>query len=141
MTGKMMPWRNEEISLTPVCVCVFATHSRRYKDSWKYKQCESFLSEDMELPFMHMDDCLRAAMELIMAPKRMLSRPCYNITAFSATPKQVFESIKKFIPECTVEYNADERDLIARSWPNSIDDSVARQDWEWRHTHDLDKVR
>jgi len=111
-----------------------------YKDSWKYKQCESFLSEDMELPFMHMDDCLRAAMELIMAPKRMLSRPCYNITAFSATPKQVFESIKKFIPECTVEYNADERELIARSWPNSIDDSVARQDWEWRHTYDLDKI-
>jgi len=111
-----------------------------YNEALKYKQCTSFLSEDIELPFMHMEDCLRSAIELIVAPNNKLTRRVYNITAFSATPSQVYESIKKFIPEVQAQYEPDFREEIALSWPNSVDDSFARRDWGWQHAYDLDDI-
>ena len=89
---------------------------------------------------MHMDDCLRSAIELIVAPREKLSRRVYNVTAFSTTPKEVYESICKFIPECKVEYEPDYREDIALSWPNSVDDSYARRDWGWEHGFSLDDI-
>ena len=111
-----------------------------YTEALKYKQCTSFLSEDIELPFMHMEDCLRSTTEFIMAPKECLSRRVYNVTAFSATPEQVYESILKFIPDCKVSYEPDYREDIALTWPNSIDDHLARRDWKWQHAYGLDDL-
>lgn len=111
-----------------------------YSEALKYNQCTSFLSEDIELPFMHMEDCLRSAIELLVAPSESLTRRVYNVTAFSATPREVYESIRKFIPEIQVQYEPDYREEIALTWPNSVDDTYARRDWNWTHTYDLDDI-
>ena len=84
---------------------------------------------------------MRSAIELIVAPNNKLTRRVYNITAFSATPSQVYESIKKFIPEVQAQYEPDFREEIALSWPNSVDDSFARRDWGWQHAYDLVSIR
>ena len=89
---------------------------------------------------MHMEDCLRSAIELIIAPSSSLTRRIYNITACSATPKDVYESIRKFIPEIEAHYEPDYREEIALSWPNSVDDSYARRDWGWNHQYNLDDI-
>lgn len=98
-----------------------------YQQATQTGKCSSFVSENNALPFMHVNDCLRSSIEFIQAKSECLSRRVYNVTAVSATPRQVFESIKKFIPECEMEYAPDFREDIALSWPNSLDDSFARR--------------
>jgi nucleoside-diphosphate-sugar epimerase len=100
-----------------------------------------FLSKDTELPMIFMEDAIRATLELMDAPSEKLSiRSGYNLAAISFTPQDVFESIKNYIPEFEITYNPDFRQAIADSWPSSIDDSVARTDWNWSHRFDLDAM-
>jgi len=91
-----------------------------------------YLREDTELPMMYMPDAIKSVIQLMSANKAKLKLSVgYNVAAFSFTPKQLEEEIKKYIPEFRVEYKPDFRQAIADSWPRSLDDSVAREEWDW----------
>ena len=93
-----------------------------------------FLSEETRLPMMYMDDAIRATVEIMQAPAENIKiRSSYNLSAMDFTPKEITEAIKKHIPEFTIGYEPDFRQKIADSWPQSIDDNSARQDWGWKH--------
>ncbi|MEO6833372.1 MAG: NAD-dependent epimerase/dehydratase family protein [Chitinophagaceae bacterium] len=100
-----------------------------------------FLSEGTYLPMMYMDDAIRATIELMEAPVESLkTRMAYNVSAMSFSPKEIAASIQKYIPGFTIDYAPDFRQDIANGWPQSIDDSVARKDWNWKPEFDLDKM-
>ncbi len=71
------------------------------------------------------------------APKEKLSQRVYNVTGMSFTPALVAEEIKKYMPHFDIKYNPDFRQDIADSWPKSLDDTLARRDWNWSHEYDL----
>jgi len=103
------------------------------------KSYRSFLSEDTALPMMFMDDAIRATIELMDAPSESIKiRSAYNLGGISFTPKQLGEAITKVIPDFQISYAPDFRQEIADSWPNSIDDSEAKKDWNWKHQYDLE---
>ena len=105
------------------------------------KKYECFIEEDTELPMMFMDDAVKAAINIMNADYNSISiRSSYNIAAISFTPKQIAESIKKYIPEFLITYCPDYRQQIADTWPKSIDDSKAREDWNWRHDYNLEGI-
>ena len=90
---------------------------------------------------MYMDDAIKAAIELMESDKEKIKeRTSYNLTAMSFSARELAEEIKKHIPEFKCTYKPDERQKIADSWPNVIDDSVARKDWGWKHEFDLKKM-
>lgn len=102
---------------------------------------ESFLKKDTYLPMMYMPDAIRATIELMEAPSANIkTRTSYNISSMSFSPEEIGESIRSHIPDFTISYTPDYRQQIADSWPGSIDDSVARADWGWKHEYDLDKM-
>ena len=112
-----------------------------YHEAIKSGTYECFLSEDTELPMMFMQDAIKATIELMQTSSENIKvRSAYNLAAISFTPKQVFESIKKYIPDFTISYKPDFRQVIANSWPSSIDDNIARKEWDWQHDFDLDKM-
>jgi len=112
-----------------------------YHEAIKHGKYECFLSENTSLPMMFMEDAIKATIELMQAPAEGLTiRSSYNLSAITFTPKDIFESIKSRIPEFEITYQPDFRQAIADSWPSSIDDSVARHDWEWQHSFDLDTM-
>jgi nucleoside-diphosphate-sugar epimerase len=100
---------------------------------------ESFLSADTALPMMYMEDAIRATIELMEAPADKLSiRSSYNLGGISFTPAQLSAEIKKHLPDFEISYaEHDPRQAIADSWPNSIDDSFAQNDWGWKQKFDL----
>lgn len=100
---------------------------------------ESFLSADTALPMMYMDDAIRATLELMDAPAEKLSiRSSYNLAGISFTPQQLAAEIKKHLPGFEISYaDNDPRQAIADSWPKSIDDTQAQQDWGWKVKYDL----
>jgi nucleoside-diphosphate-sugar epimerase len=101
----------------------------------KYK---CFLKGSTFLPMMYMPDAIRATIELMEAPAKKISvRTSYNVSAMSFSPKEISAEIKKHIPAFSISYKSDYRQSIAESWPQSIDDSVARKDWGWKEEFDL----
>jgi nucleoside-diphosphate-sugar epimerase len=105
------------------------------------KKYNCFLKEDMYLPMMYMPDAIRATIELMEADASKISiRTSYNISAMSFSPKEIAAEIKKSIPEFIISYNPDYRQQIAQSWPQSIDDTVARKDWSWKEEYDLPRM-
>jgi nucleoside-diphosphate-sugar epimerase len=97
-----------------------------------------FLEKDTYLPMMYMPDAIRATIELMEAPKEHIkTRTSYNLSSMSFSPEEIANEIRKHIPGFTISYAPDYRQSIANSWPASIDDSVARQDWGWKHEFDL----
>lgn len=100
---------------------------------------DCFLKEDTELPMMFMEDAINATLQLMAAAESTINlRSSYNVAAFSITPKEVYESIKKHIPQFTIDYNPDSRQQIADSWPCSIDDNSAQKDWQWHSKYSLE---
>jgi nucleoside-diphosphate-sugar epimerase len=98
----------------------------------------SFLSENTELPMMYMDDAIKATIQIMQAPVEEIKiRSSYNLAAMSFTPKQIGEEIQKQYPSFELSYKSDFRQKIADSWPASIDDTSARQDWGWKNDFDL----
>ncbi len=98
----------------------------------------SFVDEHTPLPFMYMPDAIRAIIELAHADHKALTRRVYNVHAMQLTPADIVESIRKYLPEFRCTYQPDYRQAIAESWPHSIDDRAARQDWNWKPAYDLD---
>ncbi|MCB0593560.1 MAG: NAD-dependent epimerase/dehydratase family protein [Lewinellaceae bacterium] len=93
-------------------------------------QC--FLEPDSRLPMMYMADAIRATLELMEAPGETVKiRSSYNLAGTNFTPAEVAREIQKHIPEFKITYQPDFRQQIAASWPESIDDGYAREDWGW----------
>ncbi|OYX19697.1 MAG: NAD-dependent epimerase [Algoriphagus sp. 32-45-6] len=100
-----------------------------------------FLREDSYLPMMYMPDAIKATLDLMNAPRESVKiRSSYNLAGMSFSPKEIFESIKKHVPDFQIDFNPDFRQAIADSWPDSIDDSRAREDWGWKPDYDLDAM-
>ncbi len=112
-----------------------------YYDAIKNGKYECFVKEDTVLPMMYMDDAVRATIKLMEAEKEKITiRTAYNLTAISFSAKELAENVTKHIPNFTCAFVPDERQKIADSWPKTIDDSKAREDWGWQHQFDLDKI-
>jgi nucleoside-diphosphate-sugar epimerase len=102
---------------------------------------ESFLKPDTYLPMMYMPDAIRATIELMEAPaERIRVRTSYNLSAMSFSPAEIAAEIGKHRPGFSISYKPDYRQSIADSWPQSIDDSVARAHWGWKHEYDLARM-
>nr|WP_298922939.1 NAD-dependent epimerase/dehydratase family protein [uncultured Allomuricauda sp.] len=98
-----------------------------------------FLNESTKLPMMYMDDAIRATISLMQSnPEKLSVRSSYNLGSMSFTPKEITQSIQKHIPDFKVTYEPDFRQQIADSWPSSIDDVTAKNDWNWKPMFDLD---
>lgn len=109
-----------------------------FHEALEHKKYNCFLKEDTYLPMMYMPDAIRATIELMEADAAKISiRTSYNVSSMSFSPKEIATSIKKHIPEFEMSYKTDYRQAIAESWPQSIDDSVARKDWGWKEEFDL----
>jgi len=100
-----------------------------------------FLREDTVLPMMYMPDCLKAAITLMEAEfGRLRHHTDFNVAAMSFSPAELAAEIKKFMPGFIIEYKPDERQAIAETWPQSIDDSAAREEWGWQPDYDLPRM-
>ena len=100
-----------------------------------------FLKADTYLPMMYMPDAIRATIELMEADSSKISiRTSYNISAMSFSPAEITNEIIKHIPSFKTSYKPDYRQSIAESWPQSIDDTVARNDWNWKPQFNLEKM-
>lgn len=112
-----------------------------FHEALKTGSYECFLSESTALPMMHMEDAIRATIEIMQAPAdRIKIRGSYNLSGISFSPKEIANEIKKHIPDFKITYKPDFRQAIADSWPKSIDDSHAQQDWGWKVKYDLPKL-
>ncbi len=97
------------------------------------KKYTCFLKEDITLPMMYMPDAVRGTIELMEAPPEKITvRTGYNFSGMSFSPKQLASVIQKEMPEFQIDYNPDFRQQIAEGWSESIDDSFARNDWNWQ---------
>ncbi|MCB2206027.1 NAD-dependent epimerase/dehydratase family protein [bacterium] len=112
-----------------------------YYEAIKNKHYTCFVREDTRLPMMYMPDCLKATIDLMEAPFDKLKRHNdYNVGSMSFTVKDLADSIKKVIPDFTVDYAPDFRQDIADSWPDGVDDTPAREEWGWNPSFDLDSM-
>jgi nucleoside-diphosphate-sugar epimerase len=109
-----------------------------YHEALKNKSYECFLSEDTTLPMMYMPDALKATIQLMESPAdKVKIHSSYNVAGVSFSPKEIADEIRKHIPEFNITYKPDFRQAIANSWPGSIDDTSAREDWGWHNDFDL----
>ena len=112
-----------------------------YYDAVKYKKYTCFVNAETRLPMMYMPDCLKATVDLMQADFSNLKHHSdFNVGAMSFSVAELAASIKKYIPEFEIEYKPDFRQEIADSWPNSVDDSAAREEWNWEPDFDLDAM-
>jgi len=102
---------------------------------------ECFLEKETALPILFMPDAIRATIQLMEADRSKLSiHNSYNLGGVSLTPHQMFEEIRKHVPGFTIRYKPDFRQAIADSWPHSVDDTIARVDWGFESSYDLEKM-
>ncbi len=110
-----------------------------YYEAILQKKYTCFLQKGTQLDMMYMPDAVRSAIEIMEAdPAKLKHRNCFNVTAMSFAPEHLEMEIKKHIPEFTMDYNVDPiRQAIADSWPNSLDDSCAREEWGWKPEYNI----
>ncbi len=94
------------------------------------------------MDMMYMPDALRAAIEIMEAdPTRLVHRNSFNLASMSFDPEVIYNKIKEYVPDFEMEYELDPlRQRIADSWPDSLDDSCAREEWGWKPEYDLDTM-
>ncbi|MFL2996600.1 MAG: NAD-dependent epimerase/dehydratase family protein [Cytophagales bacterium] len=97
-----------------------------------------FLNENTMLPMIYIDDAIESIYKIMNVKKENLSiKSSYNLSGFSMTPKMIEIELKKFKENFSVTYQPDNRQEIADSWPNSIDDIDAQNDWDWISNYDI----
>lgn len=108
----------------------------------KEKKYSCFLEASARLPMMYIDDAVSGTVDLMEAPAKNISvRTSYNFAAINFTPRELVAEIKKLYPDFTCTYDPDPvKQRIADSWPQSIDDRVARRDWGWKYEYNLAKM-
>ncbi len=110
-----------------------------FHEAIKNKSYTSFLNKTTTLPMMHMEDAVRATLEITDAPAEKIGlRSSYNISGVSFNPEELAQQIKLHIPEFKLNYIIDSRQKIADGWPQSIDDSLARKHWGWKEKFNLE---
>ena len=94
------------------------------------------------MDMMYMPDALKAVQQLLETDEsKLIHRNAFNIASMSFTPEIIAAEIKKHIPEFQMTYKVDPmRQAIADSWPNSIDDTCARNEWNWKPEYDLETM-
>ena len=101
----------------------------------------SFISENTAMPMLYMDDAINATLKLMDAPKENLSvHSAYNLGGLSFAPKELAAEIQKEMPDFTIDYKSDFRQEIADSWPASINDSIAKKDWNLTYDFDISEL-
>ncbi len=112
-----------------------------YHQALKEQQYECFLEESTYLPMMYMEDAIRATIEIMEAPAEQIKiRSSYNLAGISFSPKEIAVSIQNHLKNFSISYSPDFRQKIAESWPSSIDDTQAQEDWNWSLAYDLEKM-
>ena len=112
-----------------------------FYEALEEKKYKSYITESTAMPMLYMDDAIDATLKLMAAPKEKLSiHSSYNLGGMSFTPKELAAEIKKEIPEFEISYEADFRQKIADSWPASIDDSIAKKDWDLSYTFGIEEM-
>jgi nucleoside-diphosphate-sugar epimerase len=113
-----------------------------FYDAIKKGSYTCFLRQDTQLDMMYMPDAIKASIDVMEAdPNRLVNRNAYNIAAMQFTPEQLADAIKKYIPTFSIDYEVDPlRQRIADSWPRRLDDSAAREEWDWSPEYDLDAM-
>lgn len=113
-----------------------------YYEAIKNHKYTSYIDKGTYMDMMYMPDALKAIVTLMEAdPVKLIHRNAFNITAMSFAPEHIYESIKKYIPDFTMNFNVDPvRQAIADSWPNSLDDSAAKEEWGFKAEYDLDSM-
>ena len=100
------------------------------------------IAEGTYMDMMYMPDALRAAVEIMEAdPSKLVHRNSFNIASMSFEPNTIYQNIRKYLPEFEMQYQVDPlRQAIAESWPNSLDDTCAREEWGWKPEYDWDAM-
>ena len=112
-----------------------------FYEAVKHQKYDCFLKADATLPMMYMPDCIKATIDLMEADfDRLEHHSNFNVAAASFSPAELAAEIKKHIPNFEITYTPDSRQLIAESWPQVIDDTAARAEWDWSHDFDLEKM-
>ncbi len=112
-----------------------------YYKAVKNEKFTCFVNQDTTLPMMYMDDAIKGTLQIMDAPFEAIKvRTSYNHGAISFTAKELEDVVRKHSPGLVVEYAPDHRQAIADTWPMSVDDSAARNDWGWCHEYDLEKM-
>ena len=112
-----------------------------FHQALKNKTYECFLTADTALPMMHMEDAIRATIDIMHAPAENIKiRGSYNLAGISFTPAQIAAEIQKHIPDFTISYKTDFRQDIANSWPQSILEDDAKNDWNWSAKYNLSSL-
>lgn len=102
---------------------------------------DCFLKKDSYLPMMYMPDAIKATIDIMETSREQVKiRSSYNLSAMSFSPEEIAAEIQKHVPGLTVKYQPDFRQSIADSWPDSIDDSAAKHDWDWQPEYNLAKM-
>lgn len=109
-----------------------------FHEALEENKYECFLKKDTYLPMMYMPDAIRATIELMEAPSDKINiRTSYNVSGMSFSPNEIGAEIGKHVTGFSMTYKPDYRQAIADSWPQSIDDTVARNDWGWKEEYNL----
>lgn len=113
-----------------------------YYEAVKKNSYASYIKAGSFMDMMYMPDAIKAFYEVMQAdPAKLIHRNAFNIAAMSVDPEMIAESIRKIKPDFELTYDIDPvRQAIADSWPNSMDDSCAREEWGWKHEYDLDMM-
>ena len=112
-----------------------------FYEAIKKKRYTCFLKEDTKLPMMYMPDCIKGTIDLMEADVKKLRHHCdFNMSSMSFSAGELAGEIKKHIPSFKCDYKPDFRQAIADSWPQSIDDSAAREEWGWNPSFDLSSM-
>ncbi|TNF74007.1 MAG: NAD-dependent epimerase/dehydratase family protein [Bacteroidetes bacterium] len=112
-----------------------------YQEALSSGTYQCFVKEDTRLPMMYMEDAISGTLQLMDAPSAGITvRSSYNLGALSFTPAQMAESIRSHMPDFRISYAPDYRQEIAETWPESIDDSKAREDWGWHPRFGLEDI-
>ncbi|MEM4259084.1 MAG: L-threonine 3-dehydrogenase [Candidatus Thermoplasmatota archaeon] len=112
-----------------------------FYEAIRHKRYTCFVTKETRLPMMYMPDCLKATLDLMDADlKKLKHHTDFNLASMSFSAGELADEIKKHIPEFHCEYKPDFRQAIADSWPETIDDSAARQEWGWKPQYNLAKM-
>jgi nucleoside-diphosphate-sugar epimerase len=104
------------------------------------KKYTCFVDKDTVLPMMYIADCIKCLIDLLEADASNIQRRVYNVTSMSFSAEELANEIKKHIPDFKINYKPDFRQEIADSWPKTINDSLARKEWEWKPQYDLEMM-
>ncbi len=112
-----------------------------FYEAIKNKKYTCFVKENTRLPMMYMPDCIKATLDFMDADIKKLKHHCdFNVTAMSFSAGELASEITKHIPDFICTYKPDFRQNIADSWPQSIDDSASRKEWNWKPSYNLSKM-